>query len=88
MMTPEERFTKIENSLETVTENQAKHDAAVQDLIRVSRALIESQVKTDVQIKELGESIKGLRKAQKETDEKLHALIETVDRIIRHQAGT
>ena len=80
-MTPEERFTKIENALGAVAENQGKHDAAIQGLIRVSRTLIESQQKTDEQIKEL-------REAQKETDDKLNTLIATVDRIIRHQSET
>lgn len=56
-MTPEERFTKIENALLTLTEMQPRHDnqiehliahgekqnAGIRDLIIVSRTLVESQ---------------------------------------------
>ena len=75
-MTPEERFIKIENVLQTVSENQAKNEAAIRDLIIVSRNIVDAQIRTDAEIKELRES-------QKETNAKLNALIETVDKIIR-----
>src|SRR5215469_12027523 len=39
-MTPEQRFTKIENVLETLTENQLRQDAAIRDLIVVSRTTL------------------------------------------------
>jgi hypothetical protein len=59
-MTPEERFTRIENLLNTVGEDIARHDAqiernvaqieknaaAIRDLIIVSRTLLESQAET------------------------------------------
>jgi hypothetical protein len=77
-MTPEERFTKIENLLATLTENQLRHETAIRDLIVVSRTTLNS-------IGELREAQKGLQEAQKLTDDKLHILIETVDRIIRNQ---
>jgi hypothetical protein len=77
-MTPEERFTKIENLLSAVSENQAKHDAAIRDLIVVSRTTLTA-------IAELREGDKELREAQKVTEEKLHVLIDTVDRIIREK---
>ena len=83
-MTPEERFTTIENMMKALTEGQVrneaeieKNSAAIRDLIMVSRTLVDAQMRTDGQIKEL-------REAQKETDVKLKALIDTVDRIIRH----
>jgi hypothetical protein len=102
-MTPEERFTRIENSLNAVAEYQArhaealarhdeeidKHNAAIRDLIVVSRTILESQKETTVQIQALATEMGQLREAQREaqqaTDEKLHILIETVDRIIRNQ---
>jgi hypothetical protein len=77
-MTPEERFTKIENLLATLTENQLRHDAAIRDLIVVSRTTLNA-------IGELREGQKELQESQKATDDKLHVLIETVDRIIRNQ---
>ena len=70
-MTPEERFTKIENAIYTMTELQARDESAIRDLISVSRTVLSA--------------IDDLREAQKSTDEKLHILIETVERIIRNQ---
>jgi hypothetical protein len=91
-MTPEERFTKIENLLATVTENQLRHDAAIRDLIVVSRTtlnaiaeLLEGQKELQESHRNLQESQMGLQESQKATDEKLHILIQTVDRIIRNQ---
>lgn len=78
LMTPEERFTKMENVLAAVIESQAKHEAAIRDLIVVSRTTLDA-------IGELRESQKELREAQKLTEDKLHILIETVDRIIREK---
>jgi hypothetical protein len=88
-MTPEERFTKIENLLATVAEYQAenqarrdaeidKHNAAIRDLVVVSRTLLDSHERIEAEIDKL-------REAQLATDEKLHILIETVDRIIRNK---
>jgi hypothetical protein len=84
-MTPEERFRKIENLLSTIAEVQARqaetldqHDAAIRDLIVVSRTVLEST-------KQLTARIDALSKNQQTTDEKLHILIDTVDRLIRNQ---
>jgi hypothetical protein len=79
-MTPEERFTKIENALQALTETQVRHELAIRDLITVSRTILDSQKEMSVQILEL-------RDGQKHTDEKLNALIDTVDRIIRNRNG-
>jgi len=84
-MTPEERFTKMENLLATVIENQAKHDAGIRDLIAVSRTVVDSQKQTTAQIDALTSDISELRETQKATEDTLHALIETVDRIIRQK---
>ena len=106
-MTPQERFTKIENLLATLTETQIrheaeidKHNAAIRDLIVVSRTMLdsigelrESQRGLQTELREefeerqkrFDEGLAQLREAQKITDEKLHILIETVDRIIRNQ---
>lgn len=96
-MTPEERFTKIENLLAALTESQVRHDAIIdkqsaaiekqheglQQLVLVSRTLIDSQLKVTAQISALSAEIDKLKDRQQATDDKLHALIETVDRIIR-----
>jgi hypothetical protein len=55
-MTPEERFTKIENLPGTLTENQLRHDSAISDLIVVSRTTLNA----------IGELRKGLKEAVKE----------------------
>src|SRR6516225_3254751 len=75
-MTPEERFTKMENLLAAVTENQAKHDAGIRDLIAVSRTVVDSQKQTTAQINaltsdlsQLRGAIDDLREGQKELQE-------------------
>jgi len=86
-MTPEERLTRIEISLQAMTGQQAlrdkeidKHNEAIRSLIVVGRTCLDS-------IKEMREShdadYKKLLEAQAATDEKLNILIDTVDRIIR-----
>ena len=89
-MTPEERFRKHENWFqkheswfrkheEAAARRDVeidKHNAAIRDLIVVSRFSLEETRKTRASIAEL-------REAQRITEEKLHILIETVDRIIR-----
>lgn len=98
-MTPEERFIKIENVLETLAENHLRHDAAIRDLIVVSRTTLNAIDELREGQKELHETTRilqqsmqklkesqiELQESQKATDEKLHILIETVDRIIRNR---
>ncbi|PYR97698.1 MAG: hypothetical protein DMG15_07650 [Acidobacteria bacterium] len=73
-MTPEERLTRIENSIQALVETQAKHETGIRDLIVVSRTLVESQKETTTQINELQET-------QRSTDTKLKTLIETVEQL-------
>jgi len=80
-MTPEERFTRIENLLQSLTENVVQHDtqieklnAGIQNLIVVSRTVVDSQQQVTAQIQ-------GLTEAQRHTDDKLNALIQVVDRL-------
>src|SRR5438552_1223742 len=56
-MTPEERFTKIVNAIEALTETQArqeaqldKQNAGIRDLIVVSRTLLDAQPATDTRL--------------------------------------
>ena len=63
MMTPEERFQKIENALRSVSESRARHDseieknaAGIRDLIVASRTLLESQKEVTGQIRESREA--------------------------------
>ena len=90
-MTPEERFTKIENAIQSLIETQSEHaaqiekqNAGIRDLIVVSRTVLTSiqQLQT-VQDK----MIEEVREAQKHTDDKLNILIDTVDRIVRNRNG-
>jgi ABC-type transporter Mla subunit MlaD len=87
-MTPEERFTKIENALQAITENQARHESAIRDLIMVSRTLLDSQKETSTQIQGITGQIQGvtgqmqgmtdqfqeLRDAQMRTDAEIREL--------------
>lgn len=89
-MTPEERFTKIENALQSLTEMQARHDmqigdlitqtekqnGGIRDLILVSRTFLESQKETTEQIRELREVQQSSREAQQAFHEAQQALIE------------
>src|SRR6516225_8992830 len=75
-MTSEERFTKMENLLATVIENQAKHDAGIRDLIAVSRTVVDSQKQSPTKIdartskiSELRGAIDDLRQGQKDLQE-------------------
>jgi uncharacterized coiled-coil DUF342 family protein len=79
-MTPEERFERIETTLE-------KHNDAIRGLIVVSRTCLDSIQELRDGVKELRDSVKELREAQAATDEKLNILIDTVDRVIRHRNG-
>ena len=100
-MTPEERFTKIENAIHALTETQARHDTQIGGLItqvEKQNAGIEKQnagirdlivvIRTLMAtVSKLGETVAELSEAQKHTDEKLNALIDTVDRIVRKGNG-
>ena len=93
-MTPEERFTKIENAIQALTEIQARHEtqiekqnAGIRDLIVVSRTLMDSHHAMLSSQREVTAQIQELREVQKHTDETLNALIDTVDRMIRSRNG-
>ena len=81
-MTPEERFTKIENFLSTVAEHQARmaenqfrHDKDILDIR-------ESQKGMTVAITSIAEAHRRTEEAQRLTERSLKALIERVDRIV------
>lgn len=82
-MTPEERFTKIENALQALTETQARHDTQIGDLV----ALMEKQnahiEKQDAHIEKQNAGIRDLivvsrafLESQKEHDLRLTKLEE------------
>jgi hypothetical protein len=77
-MTPEERVTRIENLLQTLTESQIQQQEA---LLRLQ----ESQARTDQQVQALVMIVGRVSDSQERTEERLLSLIETVDRIIRNQ---
>ena len=89
-MTPEERFTKIENYLSALTEHQVRHAEEIQELremhkehaeeIQELRAMHKSMV---VAISKLAEAQRVTDAQQKITEEQLRALIKRIDRITR-----
>jgi chromosome segregation ATPase len=100
-MTPEERFTKIENMLSAMMERQAVHSgqleenarqveknsAGIRDLIVVSRTLVDAQQKTNQQIEALHRDIQELREEGKAIDARLTVLIDIADRLIRRNGN-
>lgn len=81
-MTPEERFTKIENSLNSVAEHQAhmserqaRHDKEIQDLREMQKSMT-------LAITQVAKAHRRTEEAQQVTEHKLNALIDTLDRII------
>ena len=87
-MTPEERFTRIENFLSTIAEHEAH-------LFEHQARMAEHQIHHDKDIQELREMQKGtalaiakVAEAQQITEQKLNALIDTVDRIIGRQGSS
>ena len=97
-MTPEERFTRIENFLRTVAEqharmneHQLRHDHDIQEIHAI---LKETQKGTALAIAKIAEAQRRTAQAHRQTgeaqlvtEEKLNALIETVDRIVRRPGG-
>ena len=79
-MTPEARFTKIENLLETMAEHQARSDQDIRELRGLHRGMT-------LAVTKVAEGNIELREAQKITEQKLNALIDTVDRIIGKQGS-
>ena len=66
-MTSEERFTKIENCLNTLTEHQVRHAEEIEELRRMQKGVFVALTK--------------VAEAQRVTDETLQALIRKIDRI-------
>ena len=79
-MTPEEQFMKIENALKHAAEIQAQHaesiarnEAAIRDLIIVSRTLVDSQQALVESQQGLVDSHKDLAEAQRLHEEQMAA---------------
>ncbi len=100
-MTPEERFTRMENLVSTlmeghalheadmreIRENQKKTDAVLLKLAEHQRAMAEHQLRFAESHRRLADKQTKLTEAQAGTEAKLNALIEIVDRLIRNRGG-
>jgi hypothetical protein len=87
-MTPEERLTRTENMIKALSESQVHHEAmiekqnaAIRDLIVVSRTVLDSQKHTGNQILKLSDQVQALSgqvqefgKAQKRTEDNVSNL--------------
>ena len=94
-MTPEERFIKIENSLNTVAEHQAqmvehqvRHEKAIQELTEMHKGVViivgriaEAQQVTDLKLNTFTEKVNTLT-------EKMNTLTETVNVVAEQQRVT
>src|SRR5262245_40643358 len=99
MMTPDERFNRIEAVLQITVEHQARQqeqlgkfgqeierqNEGIRSLIVVARTCLDSINELREDHKRVTADIDKLREAQSITDEKLNILIDTVDRIIRRE---
>ncbi len=81
-MTPEERFTRIENFLSTVIEhqaqmsgNQARHDKDIRDIRQLQKNMT-------IAITKVADAHRQTEEAQRITERSLNALIGRVDRIV------
>jgi hypothetical protein len=97
-VTPEERFIKIENSLNTVSGHladiavrhdlmKAQHDADVREVRLIQKGMgraIATVAKAQAQT---NKALARLAEAHERTESKLSALIDTVDRFIRNSGG-
>jgi hypothetical protein len=79
-MTPDERFTRIENALQALVEHHLQHAEEIHELRN-------SQLELQEMHKGMVVAIGKLAEWQRSTSENLNALIETVDRIIRERNG-
>ena len=80
LMTPEERFTLIENTLKYAAELHAQHAEEMLKLSERSEQLQELYSGLVIAVGKLAEG-------QRASDERLNALIATVDRIIRDRGA-
>jgi hypothetical protein len=88
IVTPEERFERIEGTLERVSADIDKHNAGVRDLVRVSGIFLESQKLVIDGFKETDERIKMLIRTQedawkviRDSDKKVDRVCEKLDRV-------
>jgi hypothetical protein len=86
-MTPEERFTRIENFLSTVAEHQShfaenhrQHNDEIRELREMHKMLVVAHFKG---VEERRKAKREFDERSRETEKKLKALIEIVDQIIR-----
>lgn len=101
-MNSEERFTKIDNTLNSLVEHHARHAEemaemrsefrSMQSEFRSMQKVVFLAIERTVEMQQAGakrfdEEMQRLREAQQTTEEKLNALIDTVDRIIRERGG-
>jgi len=75
-MTPEERFQKIENMLQTLTEHQVQHAEAI-------RKHDQAIQKHDEEMAELREMHTKLAMAVGETNKQVRAMAENIDRFLK-----
>ena len=88
-VTPEERFDRIERTLERTSSEIDKQNEGIRGLIAVARTCLDSlQEMRDRHERDHDRTLAEIEKlceAQASTGEKLNILIDTVDRIIRNR---
>jgi uncharacterized protein involved in exopolysaccharide biosynthesis len=78
-MTPEERFTEIENLLQTLTEKHVQFEIEHEKMQAVSQKIQQEHLEIATYLKEWSKSISRVSAAQEITEARLQALIAHVD---------
>jgi hypothetical protein len=79
-MTPEERFTKIENYLGALIEHQVRHAEEIRELREMHKGMA-------LAIAKVAEAQQLTEAQQRITAQRLDDLIKTVDKIIRRESN-
>lgn len=86
-MTPEERFTRIENYLSALAEHQVRHAEEIRELRESHRELRDMHKGLVLAITKVVEAQQMTEAQQRITAQRLDELIKTVDRIIRSRSS-
>jgi hypothetical protein len=83
-MTSEERWIKIENTLQTITEHQADFHAEMAEMRKEFRRRVDEHDREIAEIRNLEKGfVIGLAERDKQIDEKLNRLSDNIDKWLR-----
>ena len=86
-MSPEGRFTKIENYLSALTEHEVQHAEEIRELRRMHKGMVIAISKVAEAQRLAAEAQRMTEAQQRITAQRLDDLIKTVDKIIRRESN-